>query len=232
LVYQAAWLTDAGSLLDADITLAEARSLADATGYSGHVSGYEAVDLMLLAMRGQETKARALADRIAAGSAGQGAGMETHTVRMMLARLDLGTGDYKSALHHLLASRHEPEVLGMVSVADVVEAAIRCDDRAAAESALAAFTPLAQASGTPLILGLLARARALLADDDAAELEYRQASSPTPGKLNTLSTTTAPLSRKPRSVPRQVITGTSALRSVCRTTTSRQGSPMSTVVRT
>jgi len=175
LVYQAAWLTDAGSLVDADISLAEARSLADATGYSGHLRGYDAVDLMLLAMRGQETKARALADRIAAGSAGQGAGMETHTVRMMLARLDLGTGDYKSALHHLLASRHEPEVLGTVSVADVAEAAIRCDDRAAAESALAAFTPLAEASGTPLILGLLARARALLADDDAAEPEYRQA---------------------------------------------------------
>ena len=174
LVYQAAWLTDAGRLLDADIALAEARSLAEATGYSGHLGGYDAVDLMLLAMRGQETKARALADRIAAGGAGQGTGMETHTVRMMLARLDLGTGDYKSALHHLLASRHEREVLGMVSVADVAEAAIRCDDRAAAESALDAFTPLAEASGTPLILGLLARARALLADDDAAEPEYRQ----------------------------------------------------------
>jgi DNA-binding CsgD family transcriptional regulator len=63
----------------------------------------------------------------------------------------------------------------MASAADVAEAAVRGGDRGAGEEALAAFTPLAEASGTPTILGLLARARALLAGDDAAEPEYRRA---------------------------------------------------------
>jgi DNA-binding CsgD family transcriptional regulator len=101
--------------------------------------------------------------------------METVHLHLTLAKLDLGTGDYKSALHHIRASGYDHEVLGMASAADVAEAAVRSDDRAVAESAVAAFTPLAEASGTPLVLGLLARARALLADDDAAEPEYQRA---------------------------------------------------------
>ncbi len=63
----------------------------------------------------------------------------------------------------------------MASAADMAEAAVRCGDRGAGEDALAAFTPLAEASGTQTILGLLARARALLADDDVAEPEYQRA---------------------------------------------------------
>jgi DNA-binding CsgD family transcriptional regulator len=174
LLYQAAWLTDSGQFSDAEIALAEAHTLADATGHSGHLRGYEAIELRLLAARGDEERTRALADRIAARSAGHGTGMETVHLHLTLAKLDLGTGDYRSALHHIRASGYEHEVLGMASVADVAEAAVRCDDRAAAESAIAAFTPLAEASGTLLILGLLARARAL-AGDDAAEPEYQRA---------------------------------------------------------
>jgi len=56
----------------------------------------------------------------------------------------------------------------------VIEAGIRSGDREAATAALAAFAPLAEASGTHMALGFLARGRALLADDDHAEAEYRQ----------------------------------------------------------
>jgi DNA-binding CsgD family transcriptional regulator len=56
----------------------------------------------------------------------------------------------------------------------VIEAGIRSGDREIAIAALEALAPLAQASGTHVALGLLARGRALLADDDQAEAEYRQ----------------------------------------------------------
>jgi DNA-binding CsgD family transcriptional regulator len=175
LVYQAAWLTDAGQFPDAEIALAEGRSLAEATGHSGQFGVFEAVELRLLAARGEAERTRALADRIAARSAGQGSGMETLHLHLTLGKLSLGAGDYEAALRHLLAARSDHEVLGMASAADVAEAAVRSGDRGAGDDALAAFTPLAQASGTPTILGLLARARALLAGDDAAEPEYQRA---------------------------------------------------------
>jgi len=65
-------------------------------------------------------------------------------------------------------------VLEMSQVGGVIEAAIRSGDLETATAALGAFAPLAQASGTPAALGLLARGRALLADGDQAEAEYKQ----------------------------------------------------------
>jgi DNA-binding CsgD family transcriptional regulator len=56
----------------------------------------------------------------------------------------------------------------------LIEAAVRCGDRAAATAALDAVAPWWQACGTPWSLGLLARGRALLADDEHAEDGYRQ----------------------------------------------------------
>src|SRR5262249_57729016 len=56
----------------------------------------------------------------------------------------------------------------------VIAAGVRSGDREAAPAALAAFAPLAEASGTHMALGFLARGRALLADDDHAEAEYRR----------------------------------------------------------
>ena len=56
----------------------------------------------------------------------------------------------------------------------VIEAGVRSGDREAATAALAAFAPLAEASGTHMALGFLARGRALLADDDQADAEFQQ----------------------------------------------------------
>jgi DNA-binding CsgD family transcriptional regulator len=55
----------------------------------------------------------------------------------------------------------------------LIEAAIRCGDRAAAAAALEAVAPWWQACGTSWSLGLLARCQALLADDKHAEDRYR-----------------------------------------------------------
>ncbi len=92
-----------------------------------------------------------------------------------LATLELGLGNYAAALRHALEALPRENVLAFAPFADVVEAGTRCGERETATAALEAFTPWALASGTDLALGLLARSRALLADDGHAEAEYRLA---------------------------------------------------------
>jgi ATP/maltotriose-dependent transcriptional regulator MalT len=55
----------------------------------------------------------------------------------------------------------------------LIEASIRCGDRAVATAALQAAAPGWLACQTPRSLGLLARSQALLADDAEAEAGYR-----------------------------------------------------------
>ena len=75
-------------------------------------------------------------------------------------------------MHHAIQAFDSQAVLTFDSEAEVIEAATRCGDRAAAIAALQAFSPRALASGTHGALGMLARCRALLAGDDHAEAEY------------------------------------------------------------
>ncbi|MEU4687779.1 AAA family ATPase [Actinoplanes sp. NPDC023714] len=58
---------------------------------------------------------------------------------------------------------------------ELVEAALRSGERAAAEGALADLTTAARSSGTPLALGVLERSAALLAGPERAEQHYRDA---------------------------------------------------------
>ena len=92
-----------------------------------------------------------------------------------MAMLELGLGNYAAALRYALDALPGQNVLGFRQVAEVVEAGTRCGERESAAAALKTFTPWALASGTDLALGLLARSRALLADDGHAEAEYRLA---------------------------------------------------------
>ncbi|MFI5960018.1 LuxR C-terminal-related transcriptional regulator [Cryptosporangium sp. NPDC051539] len=59
-------------------------------------------------------------------------------------------------------------------LADLVEAAVRADDRPQAMAAFERLAERAPASGTPWALGLLARAAALLAGEDDAEQYYEE----------------------------------------------------------
>jgi DNA-binding CsgD family transcriptional regulator len=95
-------------------------------------------------------------------------------VHKALAALELGLGNYQEALQHALTTVADQPVLSYPSGPDVlIEAAIRCGDRAAATAALEAVGPWWQACETPWALGLLARGQALLADDAQAEDGYR-----------------------------------------------------------
>jgi DNA-binding CsgD family transcriptional regulator len=93
-----------------------------------------------------------------------------------LAILELGLGQYEAALDRWLdIYREDPFFHGTLALPGLIEAAARSGDWQAAGAALDRLTERALVSGTPWALGLLARSRALLASDDAAEPLYQDA---------------------------------------------------------
>ena len=158
-----------------EAAMAEGRALSEATGYRAYLGLFAVAELDSLAWRGQEADARAFADQLLREFTEQGNRRAAHLAHAALTRLDLGLGNYQEALSGVRESFADRAVAEVGPVEAVIEAGVRSGDREAATAALEAFTPLALASGTPLALGLLARGRALLADDDdQAEAEYRR----------------------------------------------------------
>jgi DNA-binding CsgD family transcriptional regulator len=163
-----------GRFADAEVTVAEGRALSQATGYRAYLGVFALSELEGLAWRGQEPDARAFADQLLRDFTEQGNGRAAHLVHTALTWLELGLGNYQEALTGAQESFAGRAVLEMGQVGGIIEAAIRSGDLETANAALEAFTPLAQASGTPVALGLQARGRALLADDDQADAEFQQ----------------------------------------------------------
>lgn len=162
-----------GRFAAAESAISETRSLAVAMGNRTYLNGLAYLELEMLAWRGDEASARPLAARLRA-TANQGDGHRSQRGHKALAALELGLGNYQDALHHALAAAaDQPALIHRSSPELLIEAAIRCGDRAAASAALEAVAPWWQACGTPWSLGLLARSQALLADDDRAEEGYR-----------------------------------------------------------
>jgi DNA-binding CsgD family transcriptional regulator len=90
--------------------------------------------------------------------------------------LELGLGRYHVALDIAVAAvKAEPVFLGSRILPNLIEAAVRAGDPAAAQAAVRQLGVLATAGAAPLGLGLLARSRALLADDNHAEPFYQEA---------------------------------------------------------
>jgi DNA-binding CsgD family transcriptional regulator len=163
-----------GRFAAAEATIAQARALAETMGNPTYLDGLANAQLEVLAWRGDQAAARPLAARLLRVMADQGHGHGLQRVHIALAALELGLGNYQEALQHALTTVAGQPVLSFQSRPDVlIEAAIRCGDRAAATAALKAVAPWWQACETPWSLGLLARSQALLADDNHAEDGYR-----------------------------------------------------------
>ena len=135
------------------------------------------VDLAeLLAWQGRQAEARAAAETLVSVWAGKvGFGVMTTVSRQALCVLELGLGNYPEALEHAVSVFGE-DAAGYAnrSLADLVEAAVHAGNRDAGEAALARLSERAEASGTPWALGVLARARALLATGDETEALFRE----------------------------------------------------------
>jgi DNA-binding CsgD family transcriptional regulator len=90
--------------------------------------------------------------------------------------LELGEARYEDArISALKVFAADPLYFGSIHLGDVVEATVRTGDTAGAQVALARLVERAEATDTPWALGLLARSRALMADDADAELHYLEA---------------------------------------------------------
>jgi DNA-binding CsgD family transcriptional regulator len=163
----------AGRFEEAAAYLDEARQLAASSGVPGIGYAPGLGDLLVLAWRGREAEARAAATERTRSSIRQGLGAGVSVAQSALAILELGLGRYEAALACALnVYRDDPPDLGTHVLPDLVEAAARTREPGIARSALDRLSERALASGTELALGLLARSRALLADDGEAEGFY------------------------------------------------------------
>jgi len=92
-----------------------------------------------------------------------------------LAVLEISLGHYGEALACALPSfERDAPGLAARSLHGIVEADVRSGDNNAAKAALSRLEERPTASGTPWGLGLLARCRALMSDDEHAEQLYRE----------------------------------------------------------
>jgi DNA-binding CsgD family transcriptional regulator len=174
LGFQALGQLAEGRIAATAATIAEARTLAEAMGNQTDLDGLASAELEMLACRGDQAGVRLLAGRLLQVMAGHDHGLGIQQVHKALATLELGLGNYQQALRHARANVSDQPLLSYQSSPEMlIEAAVRCGDRAAAAAALEAVAPWWQACDTPWSLGLLARCQALLADDDHAEDGYR-----------------------------------------------------------
>jgi DNA-binding CsgD family transcriptional regulator len=163
----------AGRFSVATSLAAEAAAVVEATGSDLRLRG----PIALANWRGQEADAVALiqAGRQDVVRRGEGLWL-AHTDWGSAVRYN-GLGRYDEALAAAERAAEDPRGLGtpMWVLADLVEAAVRSGKPERAAGPLARLTEIAEANDTDWSLGFLARSRALLGSEQAAEPLYREA---------------------------------------------------------
>ncbi len=149
----------------------EANTIAAATGYAP--VRYHAISLSV--WRGAEAESLRLLETTMELALARGEGRVKGLVGCFTAILNNGLGRYSEALSAAKqACEHEDLGPYRMSLAELIEAGVRCGEREAAVEAVASMESQA-AAGTDWVLGTLARCRALVADDATAEGYYREA---------------------------------------------------------
>jgi DNA-binding CsgD family transcriptional regulator len=157
----------------AEASALEARDVADMIGGRADQSG--AAEVELLAWQGDESRTRATAGTVRTAAVEQGDYTRECMANIALAVLDNALGAYSAALD--AASRVDFNIapgFGGRALPELIEAAVRSGDDAAARSALEELDARAEASGTREALGLRARCHALVASGDEADSLYRE----------------------------------------------------------
>ena len=152
-----------GRFADAEVTIAEGRTLSEATGFRAHLGLFACAELTVLARRGREAAARALAGQMLPQFEARGYGLGLYWARSALCQLEIGLGNYDDALRIALESG-----LRAGSTVDLIEAGTRSGDIVTAVAALDSLAPMAPAAGTPAALGWLALGQAMIAPDSPA----------------------------------------------------------------
>jgi DNA-binding CsgD family transcriptional regulator len=133
--------------------------------------------IALAAFRGRETEVAELDEATTRDAVARGDGPWVAVLHWSTAVLCNGLGHYDKALEAAqLGAAYPPD--GHVSswaLSELVEAAAHCGQPEAASGALGRLAEMARACGTDWIIGVEARARALVADPDDADELYRHA---------------------------------------------------------
>jgi DNA-binding CsgD family transcriptional regulator len=172
LVYRAGVHVHTGEFDVATAMRDEADAIAAATGYApfGYASG------LLVMWRGDEAKVREQFGWAIPNAKARGEGRALSQFGQMSAILYNGLGRYEEALS---AARQacEYEDLGVrgFALVELVEAAVRCSEDAAAAEALRELEHRSVPAGTDWALGMLARSQALLSPGPAADALYVEA---------------------------------------------------------
>ena len=158
----------AGELSQAASLAAEERSLV--RGMGARLTPYG--DLALAAFRGERQAADELIDQSSSDARRSGEGIGLTVAAWTGAVLHNGLGEYEQALRYAeLATAHPTDASGCAdwALAELVEAASRASKPDRVADALRRLEVTASAAGTDWALGVLARTRALVADDHVAE---------------------------------------------------------------
>jgi DNA-binding CsgD family transcriptional regulator len=173
LVYRAGVHLLAGEFSTAATLIEEANSISASTD---HLSPVRYHSLLLAAWRGDPADAVGLIEAAAADGTARGEGRVLSLTGYATAVLYNGLGRYEEAVAAAReACRYEDLGFHGWCLFELVEAATRTGDRAAAASAAQRFEEQLGPSATDWRLGAVANARALVADDDHAEELYAEA---------------------------------------------------------
>jgi DNA-binding CsgD family transcriptional regulator len=164
-----------GQFALADAYHSEAAQIAEALGEDS--SRWLMLKAELLAWQGRETEARAAASVMMRDSPQEPVvGVALNSALLGLAVLNIAKGRYAEALSYARqVFDADPLTHGNHCLREVIEAGVRAGDLEIARRALERLEARGQASGTEWALGLVARSRALMADDGVAEGLFREA---------------------------------------------------------
>jgi DNA-binding CsgD family transcriptional regulator len=166
-------VTMSGDFGKAAQLISEADTVTEATGTP--VAPYGKI--FLTAFRGREAELSALIDATVAEAEAAGQGTYVQYTRWAMSVILNGLGRHEEAVRPAReAAEDTPElVVAGWALCELVEAAARSGDVQLAESALARIAERNEVASTDWGLGLEARGRALLSEDEAADGLYREA---------------------------------------------------------
>jgi DNA-binding CsgD family transcriptional regulator len=161
-----------GDFAAASTLVQEADAIAVATGTASPVYAR----LLLGVWRGAEAEALELLDAGRESATARGEGRVLAMIGYATAVLHNGMGQYEAAIDGALrGSEDDEQNYAGASLAELVEAEVRCGRRDAAAAACARLEQRIHGAGTDWALGILARSRALVSEGDAADALYREA---------------------------------------------------------
>jgi len=166
-------VTWSGDFSGAVSLIAEADAVTGATGI--RIASYGG--MLLAAYQGREAEASALLTKTIESATASGEGIAVQFARWTTAVLFNGLGRYGEAL---VAARQASDAarelfISHWALAELVEACVRSGNSDLAADALGRLVEATSASGAEWGLGIVARSRALVSEDEAAEPLYLEA---------------------------------------------------------